>query len=528
MLRENYPKPNYVRPRWKSLDGEWTYYFCVRGTENPSPLCNRSVPDSIISTDSIEYAVYKKTFVLTEADSAGAVFLNISSIIGDCEVFINDKSTGKRKGAPGNLTFDVTNYILPQKNSVSIMVISDPLFSEGSYGGPLLTGRIWLEFSAKSFISQLIVRPSIRDKSIYLSGRIANSLPDLQICAEVSLNSKSIVNFIYDAKPSLNIQIPLSEQIQYWECLGSNLYEIKITLTNSLGGQCDCIHTYTAFRNIELKNNLIFLNDKVVFLKLVRDNDCISTGLYNTQKIRQVIASILSLGFNGINLGCCEPTPQFIYLADKIGLALLFTLVPNGLLPYTEDHSKLIQSLIISKLIRYIASPSIFLWNLFSNYDPGIDYINHLILMAKKLNPFAILSSYSDRSVGYGDYSSSNFYCSEKSLFIRSLKSQSDANFPSLINFSSGSFNGAYSPPEISLDSTEKDFTELYTFMTGAILASNFLGFSYDFLIDSSVDFGGLYLNKLETKLSRNSSFDIKKANNRRSIGELNSIITTK
>ena len=527
MLRENYPKPNLVRPRWTSLDGEWEYSTFSNGKDDILSSCKKSLPDLTRIGENYDYALYKKTFVLTEADSAGTVFLNIGSVDGDCEVLVNNKPAGKRKGAPSNLTFDITNYVVTGENSICIFVMSDPLFTKPTLTGSSITGRIWLEFSAKTYISQLIARPSITDKSIYLSGKIINLLQNMQILAEVTLKSKVVASFTYDALGSLSLRIPLPEPIEYWQILNSNLYEIKITLVNSLGGLCDCIHTYTAFREIEIRNNLIYINNKNIFFKLVKDNNGNSFRVFNSQKIRQILSSVLALGFNGIDLGGYEPSPQFLYLADKLGITLFFSLIPNGLYPISEDCTKLIQAITASKILRYIASPSIILWNLFFNFDPGADFIAHMISMCKKYSPSIIISSFSEKSVKYGDFSSPYLSFVEKSDFLRLIKTNIDNNSPSLINFSSGSFLGAYSPFDASVEYNERDFSEIYTFMNGTILASNSIGFSYDFLNDSSVQLGGFYTEGFGTKISRNILIDIRNANSRRSIGELNSIIVT-
>lgn len=531
MFREDFPRPNLIRPRWLSLDGEWYFY------PNPSQENNT---DSILFSKILvpcskgselgersQIVMFQRTISLSEADIAGTVFFCCTGLVGDIELIVNGKSAGKKKGAPQSLSLDVSKNVINGENIFSIYIIKDLLFDPNYQGKPFLYGNIWLEFASKSFFLNTVIRPSFADKSMYISSKIVNFDKSQSVKAEIVSGEKVLAEYNYDSASHLNFRIPIPEPIKYWNLLDGNIYEIKISLYNSNGGLCDCIYSYSALRELTLNNGNLRINNKSVFLRHVSDNSKYSRFLTNSNLIKQFILSIINLGFNGINTPGFEPSPKFIYLADKLGLSINMTLIPEGLLPYSEDASKLIQASVSTCIIRNLASPSIILCNLYYNFDASQQFIDYLSKTSIHLNPNILISSFSSNS-HYGNYKLSNLFFNSKNQILKEVHDLTSIPPCYYQSVSIGPYEGSYSSRTKELLLGEMEFVKSYEFTTGALLSSKAIGFSYVSIVDTETNQEGLYSTNLFPKLSRSSVILIQKANSRRSINELNDILPIK
>lgn len=528
MFREDFPRPNLIRPRWLSLDGDWNFY------PNPSEDLNIetsshtiiSVPSSKVCEIGInsQVVLYKKTIILSEADVVGTVFFCCTGVSGDIELIVNGKSAGKKKGATLNVTIDISKYILSGDNNLLIYVIKDLLFAPNYQEIPFIYGNIWLEFASKSYFNNMVFRPSHSDKSIYVSSKVINYDKSQSVKAELFLEEQLVAQYNYDSALHLNIRIPFPEPVKYWNLLDGNLYEIKVSLYNSNGGLCDCIYSYSALRELSLLNGNLRINSKSVFLRHITDSSKQSRYFTNSKLIKQFILSIINLGFNGLNTPGFEPSPKFIYLADKLGLSLNISIVPEGLYPFTEDASKLIQACASSSVIRNLASPSIVLCTLYCNFDASAQFFDYINKSCKHLNPNVIISSISATS-HYGNYRLNNLCFKSKSQILKDVHDLEFAPTTYFQSISIGPFEGAYSLNTQDLLLSEKEFVDKYEFISGALLSSKSIGFSYVSIVDTDTTNEGLYSSNLLPKLSRNSVLLIQKSNLRRSISELNDIL---
>lgn len=527
MLRENYPNPSFIRPRWKPLNGEWEFSDTIDETLNVLDFpCSTivNIPD-IRKTETLSSAVfYRLSLELNEADTVGTVILCLNSISGDCEFWINGILASKRKGCSGNLSVDISEQVKMGENSFAIIVFTDSLYAPGRSPSPSINGNIWLEFTAKSHFNQAFLRPSYADNSIYLTGSIINPDETMTVSAELTFQDTVIDCYNYDAKSNLNIRIPVPNPLKFWNVMDGNLYEIKVTLTNSLGGICDVFHSYTAFRQLQLDDGYLKINKEPVFLRHIKDTLAITKHITNPAKIKQLISSVLCLGFNGIDTPGFQPSPQFIYTADKLGLTISSSLIPDGLYPYSEDASRLIQASAISAIMRNIGSPSFILWNLYNNFDGSKQFCDYISSACFKLNPEMLISSFSCENTIYGNYALRTIYYNSLDQIKKDVLGLA-SSAPSYFSFSTGSFAGAYSKPGLLGLLSEAEFNEIYCFLTGTFLASKCLGFSYTSLNDSPISLEGLYLENFENKISRNSADIVRQANQRRSISELSKFI---
>src|SRR5688572_3243813 len=110
MVRQGYPRPRFVRARWLSLNGPWSFSF-------DEPTFDREIivpfaPEWPASTlgDPRPHSVvwYRRTFEVPDGWSNDRVWLRFGAVDHSCEVWVNGTLVGTHDGGHTPFGCDIT------------------------------------------------------------------------------------------------------------------------------------------------------------------------------------------------------------------------------------------------------------------------------------------------------------------------------------------------------------------------------------------------------------------------------------
>jgi len=132
--RSEYPRPQFVRPEWINLNGQWQFEidhgdsgiarkFYERESLNGTiivPFCPESALSGVQYTDFMPAVWYRRTFTLPQNWAGKRVLLHFGAVDYEATVWINGKQAGTHKGGYVSFTFDITDHLVNGENVICL------------------------------------------------------------------------------------------------------------------------------------------------------------------------------------------------------------------------------------------------------------------------------------------------------------------------------------------------------------------------------------------------------------------------
>ncbi|MCM1115020.1 MAG: beta-galactosidase [Clostridium sp.] len=348
IYRNEYPNPQFERPNWQTLNGEWDFGFqkAIRGykfsaDENTAidiynknnythkinvPFCIESTLSGIGYTDFVNMVWYRKRVMIDKGDNR--VFLHIGAADYLTTVLVNGKPAGRHKGGYTSFQFDITALVSDGENEIFILCedcVNNPMVIRGKQSERkkshdcdyTRTTGIWqsvyIEYTPQSYIKNIKLYPDAQNGGLTLWADFEGKE---DFSCEVLYDGRTVGKAEYaQAAASKYFQISLSEK-HLWEVGQGRLYDIKLTFGK------DRISSYFGLRDIQLDGFKFLINGKSVFQRLVLDQGFYKAGIYTAPDEEALINDIklsMELGFNGARLHQKVFEPRFLYHCDKMG-----------------------------------------------------------------------------------------------------------------------------------------------------------------------------------------------------------------
>ncbi len=541
MQREDYPIPNFIRPHFKSLDGEWQ--VTLYADETPQietivlPCELGSKASGVGDVSGVHTAVYEKTFDLNSIEKTGTTLLNFIGISSYSEIYLNDTLITQNAGSMHSIHLDVSLVVKEGENK--LIVVAKRSLEENVPLGIL--GEVWLEFSAKSYFGTIRTYGSLRDKSIYIQGAVAGETEGYKVKVEIAYAKKPVATYEYTARPVLNLSANLKTQAVFlWQSLEPRFYELRISLYNARGGLCDQIYTYCAFRDVNLVDNKLYVNGQPTFVRAVEVAGVYPhTGIVpgSSKAIAQDYASAMMLGFNAIHFNR-YPTPRELYIADKLGLMVRASMGGESKNTDVPENFNAFATEAQAMLNRDFGHPSLIIQVPFTNYSGSAVVQTSTYKLFKQTDPTKLCSTsggdlYATDLYEFREESAKREEVEEWLIYRFNgvkLSEKEDAkrrkHKPELLSedklrtmpFYLGSFcagnlraNDQYS---------EVRFINTYAEQYDLISASGAVGFTFNKLYDQGDSRNGLLTENRDFKLSREGIAKLRAINKKKAFGE--------
>ena len=234
---------------------------------------------------------YVRTFEVPENWDGRRTFIHFGGIYSAAFVWLNGEYVGYTQGANNVAEFDITNYLRKGENRLAVQVFR---WSDGSY----LECQDMFRMSGIFRDVYLYNVPKVAVRDHYITSRISDDRWSAEMNVNIELDNrdfepgkKTVVAAIYSpdgrfimsdsvafntaAKiETLSGDIKLNvDNVKLWNAEKPVLYTVRIAQFDENGNEEMAFSTKYGFREIKIKNSLVYINGERVFFKGVNRHD---------------------------------------------------------------------------------------------------------------------------------------------------------------------------------------------------------------------------------------------------------------
>jgi hypothetical protein len=290
-------------------------------------------------------AWYQKEFELPAGWENRNVVLFLERPHWETTVFINGKRAGSENSLAVPHQFDISEFLAPGKNLVSIRIdnrivvpvginshsISD--HTQGNWNG--IAGEICLKATAKVFISEVRIYPDIKAKKAKVIV-VINNKTGAPFDGKISLQAESfnsseiqrLKNQVVKVSSSTeDLQVvtdyQMGSKIQNWNEFTPSLYKLSVILTGPGGEVLDSESEDFGMREFKAKGTRFEVNGQEIFLRGTTECCIFPLTGYPPSDVDSwevVLKTCKDYGLNHVRFhSYCPPEAAFI-AADKLGI----------------------------------------------------------------------------------------------------------------------------------------------------------------------------------------------------------------
>ena len=358
---ENYPRPQFVRPEWTNLNGEWDFAFDrddVGKAEKWSvhfpqsqkivvPFTYETKLSGIGIEEDVNVIWYQRYLPASRRDlSNERLILHMEGCDYKSEIYVNGVMIGSHTGAYSRASYDITDALNDRDNFLTVRIEdsrnkSQPRgkqrWLDDNYGCWYVqtTGiwkTVWLEKVPSVYIQSLRLTPSVKECCVDF---------DIEVSQLPADNEKySAWLRVMDGEREVNkVCLALAEKkvsgrcflygselhdwgIKLWSPEHPDLYDVEVMLIRD-GQVADKVYSYFGLRDICCSKGQILLNGIPLYERLILDQGYWKdSGLTppDEEALIEDIDKTLALGYNGVRKHQKVEDERYLYWADVKGL----------------------------------------------------------------------------------------------------------------------------------------------------------------------------------------------------------------
>jgi beta-galactosidase/beta-glucuronidase len=351
--RPEHPRPQFVRPDWLSLNGEWEFEIDqadsglergLRDREFERRITVPFAPESELSgigvTDFLEAVWYRRRVTVPPSWRGKRALLHFQAVDHDATVWVNGVEVARHRGGFTPFTADLHGVADPGEQAEIVVRARDPHLGSQARGKQATwyansgchytrtTGiwqTVWLEAVPEVHLRRPRITPDVGGSMFHLALPLSANRPGWTVRALLSDASGEVTvasaRADLDLAPRLVLQVP-PDRLRLWEPGDAHLYGLQLELLDTDGSVVDSATSYAALRSVTVDGLQVLVNGRRVFQRLVLDQGYWPESLMTAPNEDALVADILlarEAGFNGARLHQKVFEERYLYHADRLG-----------------------------------------------------------------------------------------------------------------------------------------------------------------------------------------------------------------
>ncbi len=402
-MREEYPRPDFVRKQWRTLNGTWQFSEGSGGetTEILVPFVPQSRLSGLHKKLVSDEMVYERTFEVPADWKVKRILLHFGAVDYQCSVWVNGHCAGGHQGGQTPFTFDITDFLREGPQTLKVCVkdyLSDESIPRGKQfwqeksqfiwytQSSGIWQSVWLEPVDPVHLEWMHFTPDIDNGTVEITYQVSDAAPErYQISLDIRFDTERIFKGTISAngrRGRMIVDVFQGKALRgafhftgwYWSPEHPYLFDVTAALMD--GPDChDTIRSYFGMRKIHVQDGKVYLNNQPYYQKLLLDQGYWKDGLMTAPDGRAYAQDIIkakAMGFNGCRKHEKAEDPVFLYEADRLGflvwesMASFWNYTPLGGAAFASEWYALIQ--------RDYSHPCIVVWNMM-NESWGISHV---------------------------------------------------------------------------------------------------------------------------------------------------------
>lgn len=363
MLKNDYPRPQFMRKNWQNLNGEWKFAFDdqnvgirERWFENPDryslniqvPFVYQSKLSGICQSIPHDIVWYYREFSLTDAVGK-KVILHFGAVDYEADIYVNGQHVCRHIGGHTSFQADITDVLKEQKYQTISVRAFDPNKDESIPRGKQswedksrsiwytnTTGiwqTVWIEVVEQQHIDTVRITPLYDEGAVQFEIQLAKLQEEMKLFYHIQFQGQKVAGGYVDMVSQKAVfAVDLFQEHIFrtnyhhegwsWTPETPNLFNVELILKNCDGEKLDQVDTYFGMRKVHIDNGMVYLNNKPYYQKLVLDQGYWPDGLMTAPKDGDFVTDIelaKKMGFNGCRKHQKMEDPRFLYWADTLG-----------------------------------------------------------------------------------------------------------------------------------------------------------------------------------------------------------------
>ncbi|KAF1290732.1 glycoside hydrolase family 2 protein [Candidatus Enterococcus leclercqii] len=362
MMRNEYPRPQFVRKEWQNLNGEWAFAFDdenvgrTAGWFNGSasldqkiqvPFVYQTKLSGIDKQEVHDIVWYEKNFDWS-AKSEQRCLLHFGAVDYQAEIYVNGSLAGNHVGGHTSFTLDITELVQPAGNRLTVRVEdfhdSEEIPRGKQFWRPESAGiwytnttgiwqTVWLEAVAETYIDSVKFTPDVDHGLVEAAVKLNRFTLGQRLKYTISFKGQQLAEDILKVTSrDLLRKIDLYNNTIFrsnfhddgwtWSPQNPNLFDVELTLLEDEDVVLDEVSSYFGMRKIHTEKGMVFLNNHPFYQKLVLDQGYWPEGLLTAptdEDFKKDIQLAKDMGFNGCRKHQKVEDPRFLYWADQMG-----------------------------------------------------------------------------------------------------------------------------------------------------------------------------------------------------------------